>query len=264
MASSNPGTFEGDQQEIEFVRWFNKNKKEYEKFILNFHLNMNKAWMIRVTTKQMSMLSNRKVFTRSDAYLINSEDRFLIDLLHKSDYYMDEDILIKSNINYDIIRFSGISIKLKNSNDFQILKVGPQSFKTLFGSYELGAGASLFCLREDELKKNTDLINGWGSNVNKMNEFFHEFTGTTIDFEKDKDSCVKIKKYSVSQITKVINESKLLQEKIFNGKTLYEEPYTAWYFTQGLTLKNLDFIPYYITTGSGRSKGDYTIVLKPL
>jgi hypothetical protein len=61
----------------------------------------------------------------------------------------------------------------------------------------------------------------------------------------------------------MIKENKNLQEKIFNGIGLYEEPYTAFYFYHGNEIEKLTTIPFSVTTGSGRSNGKYTIVLKP-
>ena len=143
------GTYDGDIDEIKFVALFNSDKKKFEKYLNNFGVYSN-LWMVRVTTKQMSKLSGKKVFTRSDSYLV-SIDSDISKLLEINDYYLSEDLLIKNNIAYTKIPYSGVSVKMTTSKSFQILKTGPNSFKTLFGSYELGAGASLFCMRENEL-----------------------------------------------------------------------------------------------------------------
>ena len=66
-----------------------------------------------------------------------------------------------------------------------------------------------------------------------------------------------------SKIKQLIENSPELQKKIFNGIGLYEEPYTAFYFYHGEDISKLTTIPFNVTTGSGRSKGDYTIVFKP-
>ena len=49
----------------------------------------------------------------------------------------------------------------------------------------------------------------------------------------------------------------------FNKFGNYEEPYTAHYFMQNNNISKLGYQPFTVTTGSGRSHGDYTIVLKP-
>lgn len=44
----------------------------------------------------------------------------------------------------------------------------------------------------------------------------------------------------------------------------FEEPYTAPWLIEDDSLKPNYEIPFNVTTGSGRSKGIFTIVLKPL
>ena len=256
------GTYDGDIDEIKFVAEFNSDKKNFENYLQNFGIYSN-LWMVRVTTKQMSKLSGKKVFTRSDSYLA-SIDSDISKMLEINDYYLSEDLLIKNNIAYTKIPYSGVSVKMTTSKSFQILKTGPNSFKTLFGSYELGAGASLFCMRENELSKNQDLIIGWKTTTGKMVEYFNDFTYGKEDFYLDKDICKNIKNYSCKEIERLINDSDDMKKKIFNGIGLYEEPYTAMYFYHGGNICKLTTIPFNVTTGSGRSKGDYTIVLKPL
>ena len=150
------------------------------------------------------------------------------------------------------------------SKKFQILKTGPNSFNGLFGSYELGAGASLYCQRENELPKNLQLITGWNTTVNQMTNYFQQYTKGDTNFYLNKEICANIKNYSNKEIEHMIHTSSDLQKKIFNGIGLYEEPYTALFFYHGLEIHKLTTIPFCVTTGSGRSKGEYTIVLKPI
>ncbi len=255
------GTYDGDIDEIKFVAEFNSNKLKFTNYLSKFDDNQD-LWMIRVTSKQFSKLSNRKVFTRSDCYLAKIKSD-ITELLEKYDYLLSEDILEKNNIQFCKIPFSGISIKMTTSNSYQILKTGPNSFNSLFGSYELGAGASLFCLKDMELKKNLDLIKGWNTSIEKMTTSFDAFTNNNKEFYLNKEICKAIKNHSCSQITKLIDTNKDLQLKIFNGVSLYEEPYTTYFFYHGDGLNELTTIPFNVTTGSGRTKGDYTIVLKP-
>lgn len=256
------GTYEGDIDEIKFVKRFNKNKNLFTNYVSKF-CDSDNYWMVRVTTKQLSKLSNQKVFTRADAYLAKFHTD-INDILNSNDFYLTEDLLNSKGIEYEKIPFSGISIKMTDSTSFQILKVGPHSFYELFDNYELGAGASLFCLRENELIKNEALIEGWKSTIQSMASFFNNFTNGDINFHLNQEICKQIKNFSCKKIEEKINASKELQEKIFNGKDLYEEPYTAWFFYHGEKIEQLTIIPFSVTTGSGRSHGDYTIVLKPI
>ena len=63
------GTYDGDIDEIKFVCDFNSNKDLYNEYLQSFG-DYSDFWMIRVTTKQMSKLSEKKVYTRADCYLI--------------------------------------------------------------------------------------------------------------------------------------------------------------------------------------------------
>lgn len=256
------GTYEGDIDEIKFVKRFNKNKEHFHIYVQKFNTFTN-YWMVRVTTKQFSKLSNQKVFTRADAYLAKFNTD-ITGILKESDYYLTEDVLNKKNIGYEKIPYSGISVKMTDSSNYQILKVGPNSFAALFNNYELGAGASLFCLRENELNKNEALIYGWKTTPQNMALFFNDFTNGDLNFHLNQEVCKQIKNFSCKKIEDEINSSQELQEKIFNGKDLYDEPYTAWFFYHGEEIAELKSIPFSVTTGSGRSHGDYTIVLKPI
>ena len=255
------GTHEGDIDEIKFVTRFNSNKNQFKEYLSHFTYYTN-LWMVRVTTKQMSKLSGKKVFTRSDCYLasINSN---INKVLEENDYYLSEDILNKKGISYKQIPLSGVSVKMTTSKSFQILKIGPNSFNVLFNSYELGAGASLFCMKKNEMEKNIALIKGWKTSIDSMTKYFNKFTKGNNIFYLDQDICKAIKNYSCTEIKRIINESIDLQKKIFNGIGIYDEPYTALYFYRGNNISELTTIPFSVTTGSGRSKGDYTIVLKP-
>ena len=96
-----------------------------------------------------------------------------------------------------------------------------------------------------------------------MTTFFSIITKKDKKFYLNQQMCKDIKNYSCNKIKQIIDNSPDLQKKIFNGIGLYKEPYTAFYFYQGKDILKLETIPYNITTGSGRSKGSYTIVLKP-
>lgn len=263
--SLNRGTIEGEKQEKICVSNFNKNKFSNKYSIYHKFLNqpLKNVYLIRVTTKQYSKLSNQKVMTRSDAYAIKSIDEKIRKLLIDNNYYLDEDIIKTNSITHELIPYSGISIKLCDSSKFQILKLTSSSFKTLFIDSELGAGASLYCKKEEELPKNVNLISGWLSSIEEMVVYFDDITLGNNQFYFDKKMCQAIKTKSIKIIEERINFSQIIQEKIFNGKYLYEEPYTAFFFLHHEEIKELKYIPFSITTGSGRSHGDYTLVLKP-
>ncbi len=224
---------------------------------------LDSIYLTRVTTKQKSTLSNQKVLTRADAYLIKTYDHKINVLLNQNNNYIDENILLENNIDYNFVPYSGLSIKLPDSKNFQILKLTPSSFKSLFKISELGAGACLYDKKEIDLVKNKDLIKGWLSSIDNMNNFFSHIIKNEKDFFLKKNICKTIKNQSISSIIEMIENNTILQEKIFNGKYIYQEPYTAYFISHNKSFERLKYIPYFITTGSGRSKGDYTLVLKP-
>ena len=266
----NRGTESGNIAEIAFVRKFNKNKSNFKLYLDSFNIiNIDNVFMVRVTTKQFSKLSNQKVMTRADAYLIKSVDTKIQQILINNDYALDEDLIKINNINYEIIPFSGVSIKMSDSTRFQILKLTPDSFNHLFGEFELGACASVYCLKEEELIKNDSVFKGWKTSKEKIIKKYSstlpvlEKLNMNISLKEQRGIYKQLKQFSNKKISEIIDSNKKLQEIIFNGYHIYEEPYSASYFYKGNTLEKLNYIPFTVTTGSGRSKGDFTIVLKP-
>lgn len=269
----NRGTFSGDIAEIEFVKLFNTEKESnrFKEYIDQFDsYNINDIYMVRVTTKQYSKLSNQNVMTRADTFLIESSDLKMNKVLSENNYYLDEDILKNHSISYTPINYSGISVKMSDSSRFQILKLTPDSFYKLFKEYELGAAASIYCQKEEELSKNDMVCAGWHTSKQEIiNKYCKELPSLNCLLNKDLSKFDEIiiykelKWFSNNRIAEIIDNDKYLQEIIFNGYHIYEEPYSAGYFYKGDTIKKLNYIPFWVTTGSGRSKGNFTIVLKP-
>jgi len=268
----NKGTYDGDKSEIEFTKNFNKNKtnSNFKYYINNCDIkNLNDCYMVRVTTKQYSKLSKQIVMTRADSYLIESKDEKIKTLLFNNGYYLSEKMLNENNIDYKNIKKSGVSIKMVDSKHFQILKLTPESFNALFGEYELGAAASVYCLKEEEISKNENVFLGWKTTKEKIIKKYKNELPELSLLNKDINVSIqmkiykKLKDFSNKKIKELIDENKYLKEIIFNGYHIYSEPYCASYFYKGNKINKLDYIPFIITTGSGRSRGDYTIVLKP-
>ncbi len=259
------GTFEGDMNEKSCVIFFNRNPDNdmFKEYVNTLKKKANNILMIRVTTKQYSKLSNQKVMTRADAYAIEVIDDRLFNVLESNAFYLDEDILVEYQQYYRFIAESGVSIKLDNSDSYQLLKLSPNSFNALFGNYELGFGASLFCQKQEELPKNISLISGWHTDIESIQNFFDFYNISEEKLSTSIELCKSIKGYSNDKIKELVDSSRDLQRKIFNGIGLYDEPYTAWYFMQNKVIVSLIYIPFGVTTGSGRSRGDYSIVLKP-
>jgi len=269
----NRGTQDGNQAEINFVKHFNSNKtaQNFSYYIKSCKIDskINDIYAIRITTKQFSKLSKQVVMTRADVYLIESKDSKLKSLLIENDYYLDEQMLIDNNIKYSSIKYSGISIKMHDSEKFQIIKFTPESFNTLFGEFELGACASIFCKNANEIEKNNSVFTGWHTTknnvINKYKEIIPELELLNLDIDTNKQMEIykKTKNFANLRIKEIIDNNSKFKEIIFNGYHIYEEPYTASFFFKGNNIEKLEYIPFKVTTGSGRTKGIFTIVLKP-
>lgn len=259
------GTYEGDFSEKASVIYFNRYPEDssFKDYLKKINSTPEKTLLVRITTKQFSKLSNQKVMTRADAYAIEVLDKNLFKIAEQNEFYLDEEILQQYKGKFKIIEKSGISIKIPNSDSYQLLKLTPSSFYKLFDSYALGAGASLFCQQENELIKNKDLLNGWNTTIEEMKEYFEYIKIDEENLFTSKELCTMIKNEACHKISDRINSEIFLQEVIFNGLHIYEEPYTAHFFMQNNNISELKYLPFSITTGSGRSHGDYTIVLKP-
>jgi len=259
------GNYEGELSEKASVIAFNKNPESilFNEYLEKIHKKPENILLIRVTTKQLSKLSNQKVNTRADAYAIEITDNRIYDILEENNYYLDEEILDGYDSYYNKVEKSGISIKKDSSENFTLIKLTPNSFNELFGCYELGYGASVFCRNINELHFNIQLLDGWKTTIDDLQEYFVNNNITEISLTTSLDLCKGLKLTSCERIKQIIDSSDKIKAIIFNGKYIYEEPYSAFFFMQNNQVKVLEYIPYTITTGSGRSHGEYSIVLKP-
>ncbi len=259
------GKYEGEMSEKASVISFNKNPNSsmFSDYIKSIKVEPENVLLIRVTTKQLSKLSNQKVNTRADAYAIEVLDEKIYELLEENNFYLDETILDGYDKYYNCVEKSGISIKKDNSENYTLIKLTPNSFNELFGTYELGYGASVFCKRTTELPLNIPLLTGWKTTIEDLQEYFHSEDITEASLTSSLELCQKMKSFSIDRIKSCIDNSLRLQSIIFNGKDIYDEPYSAYFFMQNNIVKVLGYMPFNVTTGSGRSHGDYSIVLKP-
>jgi len=247
----NKGTLEGTKEEINFVKELNKNKdSKYWKIL---QLKGDNCFAIHVTSHKFGKVNSSKIKPKADLFLAKGT----VDLrkLKNKKFYLDETDL--QHFKLKPLLHTGISIKRIDSYKYQILKMNPSTFKKIFGNYELGAGASIYCKRKEELKKNDSVLKGWKTDWERFLKFFKIKDRPKIDI------CNRIKKEATKEIYKIINQNKTISDFIFKGVGNFKEPYTAtWFYEKGI-LKKARKIPFVVTTGSGRSRGDFTIVIKP-
>lgn len=254
----NKGTKEGTIEEESFTKILNK--KNDIKYWTILKLDYSIHYAIHVITKKFGKINNSKVQPKADLFIATGN--ISNDVLKDKDYYLDENDFYQYNLIP--IHNTGISVKRVDSKKYQIHKMVPNTFEKLFGSTILGAGSSIYCKREGELFKNTDVLHGWKTNWNDFSDYFSPLIKMKVSEQSNIEVFKEIKTFSNEQIKDIILNNSCLSDFIFKGIGNFEEPYTAKYLYENGELKKNYHIPFKITTGSGRSKGDYTIVLKPV
>lgn len=259
----NKGTPEGTEEEISYVKRLNKKKD-----LKTWHLLLKEpeaTYGIHVTTHKVGIINESKIKPKADLFL--AEGNVPEDYLKKHDYYLNEDDI--KSFNLEPIQNTGISVKRIDSKKYQIMKMNPSTFKKIFGSFELGAGASIYCNKSEELIKNDSVLKGWNTTWDSFFNYFEDIKNIKIlnnhseSVEKRLEIAKVIKNISNKKIYDLINTNDKISKFIFQGIGNFEEPFTAhWFFEQG-ELRTAGKIPFVVTTGSGRSKGDFTIVIKP-
>jgi len=256
----NKGTTEGTAQEVSFVKELNK--KEDLSYWNTLLLDPNSHYAIRVISKKYGSLNEAKILPKADAFIAYGE--VPLDYLQSKEYFLDENDVEKFNLKS--IKASGISIKRADSKQYQIMKMHPSTFKKLFGSNILASGASIYCKNKIEFIKNSNLLDAWGVSENEFINYFNQTLNinlTSITSPISKEILKSIKNHSNTQITQIIKNDKKISDFIFFGIGNFDEPFTAYWLYECNQLKKNYQIPFIVTTGSGRNKGIYTIVIKP-
>ncbi len=252
----NRGKKEGDAQETDCTKLLNLNIDHYSK-VLNIQ-NNDDLFAIRVTNKKPSTIHSTKVLPKSDIIICRGliPKKFIIE----SGYYLEEELIKKFNLK--LVKNSGISVKLKNSKKYTITKMGISTFNKLFNDLNLGCGASIYCNSENEIYKNMSVIKAWGTDEKQFLSYFREKIKSEIQINYLAD-LKKIKSYSNNMIKEIILKNKNLYDSIIKGIGVFEDPFCCNYMMKDDELSEIKDVNFKITTGSGRSKGVFTIVVKP-
>lgn len=257
----NKGTFEGTTEEILFVKKLNK--KEALLFWEKLGIDPKNNWGIRIITKKFGKINEEKILPKADVFI--AQGYVCLKYLINNDFYLDENDV--KNFNLIPIAKSGISVKRSDSKKFQIVKISPKTFRKLFGNNILAIGASLYCNNSNEFFKNKEIINGWSESEADVVNYFSKQLKTkpfSLFSEKNSNFLKKVKSFSNNKIKEIVKSNELISNYIFYGIGNFEEPFTArWIFKNNNFEKN-SILPFKVTTGSGRTKGIYTIVLKPI
>lgn len=261
LERKNIGTYDGNFEEFNLSKIMNKNKQsKFWKKIIQTN-DYEKYFVVRVTTKQISKLSKKRVYTKTDAYVIKAEisDEFLL----AKEYILTEEEL--KNINYIIIKGTGISIKMKEANSYTIQKFTKESFLKAFSNSKEEKELKEILLSlliyssENEMYKNDKIAKDLGIDYKEFLIKMKKITGIT----NEKVMLEQLRRNGQKTIIDIIKNDKFLCDAIFTGKGWFEEPYCAnFLFSHGELKENIP-VEFIITTGSGRSKGRYSIEIKP-
>ena len=259
------GTKEGTEEEIRFVKLLNSDKKHSFWKIMDIEEDTSHLYAIHVRKEKYGKINRSMVKTKAD--VIICKGYLPQDFLRKNDYYLEDKDMQK--LSLAPIEKTGVSVKRRSSYKYQILKMNPSTFKKIFGNTELGAGASIYCKNINDLNKNESVLRGWKTTWKKFEEFFSFIEN--VELLKDRAAppgtriflAKRIKKYSNDEIHGIIDNNPKISEFAFQGVGNFDEPYIAtWLYEKG-ELKKAGPIDFVVTTGSGRSHGDFTVVIKP-
>ncbi len=256
----NKGTNEGTKEEKNLVSEINKGK--YDNFIKENFTHYNNIYCIHTTKNKFSRISKKFVKPKSDAFFVQFNKAIN---LADYEYYLEEKDLDKFNTNqieYAILKNSGISIKRPDSSKYQIHKFTPVSFIKIFNDSYLGAGAMIYSKNEKDFKHNKQIIEAWNLKEEQFFLFFEKKLGKTECSVFNKDFLKEINQKCTSDIKKKINEDKNIKQTIFTGKNDFDEPFGATFSFIYNKLEKFKYIDFIVTQGSNR-KGNPTIVIKP-
>ncbi len=248
----------GLKNEIDFVKNFNKYSDK--SLLRKMEISENDVLAVHLNSMIYSEYHKKKIYPKSDICLV--KNLLNKDLLITEDFYLsDNSKLLNDNFNDLYIPNSGISIKLK-TNKYTIHKMGPTFFNNVFKNSELGAGSSIYCMKIEEINKNEQIYEAWGTSEEEVKSYFNTIFQQTLNLKK-LDDLKRIKSFSNERIKALIKGDDLISDLIFKGKYC-DDPYSAnWIYDQKGFRKIDTTEEFKITTGSGRSRGDYTIVIKP-
>lgn len=257
------GTFFGDLEEFDLTQIMNKNKdSSMWKTLLPDVTNFSDYYLVKVSSNQLSKLSNKKVKTKSDAYAVKVQlpKSFLL----QKEYVLEEADL--SEYSYEKIPDTGISIKMKNSKNFTYQKLTKNSFCKAFSGLddvEFWLTSLLIYSSDKERYKNERIISDLGNTTESFLAKVLSIMGISTDNTNCSAFWDSVRKAAQTKIKEYINTNTELVENIFTGKHWFESPYHAIFLYERGELKRNIVTSFSITTGSGRSSGKYTIEITP-
>lgn len=262
-SSENIGTFLGNVEEYSLSRILNSNKTNpMWKILLPNESDFSRYFVIKVSSKQYSELSEKYVFPKSDAYIVKAN--FPNSFLLSKEYNIEEDDI--KNFEYEVVNDSGISIKMKDSNSYTIQKLTKASFLKTFSildDVKFIMTSLLIYSNSNEIYKNSKIINDFGYTEDEFLSMCREKIGIDFSEENQTNFWNTVRQYGQKVIKAAIKENTDIWQKIFTGKGWFKDPYYSCFIYKSGKLQKCILADFSITTGSGRSKGDYSIEIRP-
>lgn len=261
---TNVNTFLGDKEEFDISRRFNKNKNSHIWKDLTAGLdNLDNVFMVKVSNRILSHLSNRRVSPKADAYLVKCD--FDKDYLLSKEYSLDETDLIGKN--YMPIENTGISVKIDGSTGYTIQKLTYDSFVKAFSDIidepTYVFLALLLYSNEREKYKNHEMARMLVVDEESVKSYYIDEIGKELDLDNVTDLST-IRSWAQKELKESIQNNIEVYKSLFTGSSWFDEPYVAHYIYINKKISENKLTDFLITTGSGRSKGNYSIEIKPI
>ena len=243
----------------------NKSKNSSLWSAIGYKNNNDDLYVIKVMYNAYSKIAKKKVKAKTDAYIISKkiDEKFLLER---------EYILTEADIKeqeYNIVMDTGISVKKNNSKKYTYEKLSYNSFIELFDKY-IDNPSLIFCgLTLYQEDKNINLNNKIVEDCHFTEEEFTKIMGLKTGIRNPsiytKENVKAFRDYCEIALRNIIENNKEVKEMIFTGKGCFEAPYYVNYiFKEGKLSDKVIPEKYQISNGSGRSKGKYTIIFKPM
>ena len=133
----------------------------------------------------------------------------------------------------------------------------------VFKNKFLFIGVMIYCKYENELEKNYKIFQDF--KISEQ-EFLSAFPSVPLTVSDHRDKLKFIKTECIEKIKNMVFENNNIWNIVYSGKGVFEDPFFASYFYQGnkiTSISKLESSKISVTNGSGRSRGDYTVVFKP-
>lgn len=261
---SNVNTFLGDKEEFDISRRFNKNKKSpiWNEITKNLG-NLDNIYMIKVSNRVLSYLSDRRVYSKADAYLVRAN--FSQNYLLEKEYSLDESDLVGKK--YCVIENTGVSVKIEGSTGYTIQKLTYASFikafSTILEKPDYIFLAIILYSNEKDKVKNDGIIETLAVDKEKATSYYIDKIGKMLNLNNAAD-LLKIKKWAQKELKEAIKNNVSIYKSLFTGSDWFDEPYVAHFIYLNKKIKINQLTDFTITTGSGRSKGKFSIEIKPI